>query len=238
MPEKILRESLEALKISLSENVQKLLLSYLDFVLQSNEKLNLTSIKYPNAVSHHLVDSLSVLQLSGIQELPEPWVDLGSGAGFPGIPLALANPSKKVYLIESIQKKAKFLESCVEKFGLTDRVKVFADRAEDLGQGELRESSGLILCRAVAMLPVLIEVGIPLLKVGGKLVSYKGPKSSEEIDQSSKALKTLNSEIETILDFELPENKDSRKLIMIRKNEKTPAEYPRQAGTPQKKPLV
>ena len=216
-PSTLLSTSLLALGISLPEEVQARLLVYLDYVLKANEKLNLTSIEYPGAVTKHLVDSLSVMQKEGLASLEDPWLDLGSGAGFPGIPLAMAFPGKKIILVESIQKKAKFLEECVTALGLGNQVHVKSERAEALGKNELKAKCGLVVCRAVGKLSSLLAISMPLLLSGGRLIAYKGPKAEQEIMECSNVLKSLNCQIEKKLDFSLPFSGEARTLVVVRK---------------------
>ncbi len=236
-PLQLLIQSLDALKLGLPDGAAQGMIAFLDEVLEANRHLNLTSIEYPQAVTKHLVDSLAALSLEPLRGDEGPWLDLGSGAGIPGIPLALARPGLPMILVESTRKKGRFLEQVVEKFGLKDRVKVEDQRAETLGRGPLREGVSQVFCRAVGSLPVLLELAMPLLKSGGGLVAYKGPKAWEEVEKSSKALQVLQARVDKVLEFSLPFSGESRSLVYVKKVGKTPDAYPRLPGTPAKSPL-
>ena len=200
----LLAKALTELGLDLPDPVQASLLKYLDLVLVTNETMNLTAITDPvEAVHKHLVDSLSALLLKDLagQTHGEPsWIDVGSGAGLPGMPLAIAIPSAQVNLVESTGKKAHFLDMTAAQLGLMKRVKVYNTRAEALGMkadskpfsakaaaasvsrgtGEvpsLRETQNAVFFRGVSRMNALCELGSPLLKVGGLLVAYKGPKA-------------------------------------------------------------
>lgn len=216
-PQSLLSTSLLSLGIEIPPEVQQKLISYLDYVLKANEKLNLTSIEYPSAVTKHLVDSLAPLQMKDMPGWMEHSVDLGSGAGFPGIPLAMAVPSSKWTLIESTQKKAKFLEECVKAVGLESQISIRAERAELLGKSELKAKTTLVACRAVGSLTSLLEMSAPMLRVDGRLIAYKGPKAEQEIIDCSKTLKAKNCIIEKRLDFKLPISDEARTLVVVKK---------------------
>ena len=258
-----LKTSLEELKIQLPEGAKDKLLKYLGIVLETNKTMNLTSIEDPGeAVSKHLVDSLSVLLLRTLgSELQKPasWADVGSGAGFPGLVLALANPLAQMNLLESTGKKAHFLETTAAQLGLLKQVKVYAARAESLctptpgarsgkveavprGTGEplpsLRASQDAVFFRGVSRLASLVELGMPLLKVGGLLIAYKGPKAGEEITEAKKIMGLMKAEMAEKHSFNLPIVNDPRVLVVLRKMGETTRQYPRAVGMAQKEPLI
>jgi 16S rRNA (guanine527-N7)-methyltransferase len=257
----LLSQSLSELGLSLPEPVQASLLKYLDLVLTTNQTMNLTAITDPaEAVHKHLVDSVSALLLKdlALQAQGSPvWMDIGSGAGMPGFPLALAVPGAQVNLVESTGKKAHFLEMTAAQLGVLKRVHVFNTRAEVLAMKadtkllsakamvsrgteapSLRETQDAVFFRGVSRMNALCELGSPLLKVGGLLVAYKGPKAAEEMTEAARALKEFKFELAERRDFVLPGANDARVLICLRKVAETTKRYPRPVGTAQKEPLV
>jgi 16S rRNA (guanine527-N7)-methyltransferase len=234
-----LSASLQAFGLNLEPNVQASLLQFLEILLRENEKINLTAIKtMEDGVSKHLADSLAALRLpccaagKALQVM-----DLGSGSGMPGLALALARPEWSMILVESTKKKAHFLEMAAAELGLMKRIRVEAQRAETLGQASLREKADLVTCRALGRLNIILELALPLLKVGGKLIAYKGPKADEEIAEASKALKLLGGSLLQKEEFTLPLTEEGRTLIVVEKISPTSKSYPRLPGTPAKEPL-
>jgi 16S rRNA (guanine527-N7)-methyltransferase len=182
-PQEILKEGLHTLGISLSEEIQAKLLLFQENLLQTNQRLNLTSIKDPTqATIKHLLDSLSALALHALEpQGKETWLDLGTGGGLPGIPMALARPEITMGLVEATQKKAVFLTQCSLELGLGERIKVHNQRSETLARGTMRESIPVCLARGLGPLRVILELAVPFLEVGGVLVAYKGPRADEEL---------------------------------------------------------
>lgn len=231
-----LEQSLNKLGIVLNPTIQTSLLKFLDLLLRENEKINLTAIKtIDEGITKHLVDSLAALTLSGLSG--NQWVDLGSGGGLPGLALALAQPGIQMTLVESTKKKGHFLDLAAAELGLMKRVKVEAERAETLGQGHLRNMADVVTCRALGRLNVVLELAVPLLKVGGKFIAYKGPKADEELVEASKALKVLNGKLSAQKTFILPFSEEKRTLLVIEKTGPTPRQYPRLPGMPSKEPI-
>ncbi len=232
-----LEQSLNILGITLDEPLRHQMLKFLEILLRENEKINLTAIKtLDDGISKHLVDSLSILTLD--LGASQQWLDLGSGGGMPGMILALAKPEISMTLVESTQKKAHFLNLAAAELGLLKRVQIEPERAERLGQGKLREKFDIVTCRALGRLNIVLELAIPLLKIGGKLIAYKGPKADEEILEAEKALKLLNAKVSQKKTFTLPFLEETRTLIVIEKLALTPRQYPRLPGTPAKEPIV
>lgn len=234
-----LSQSLATLNITLDDATQASLLRFLEILLRENEKINLTAIKtMDDGVSKHLVDSLAALTLPRLAAGKAlQMMDLGSGSGMPALALALARPEWVAVLVESTKKKAHFLEMAAAELGLSKRVRIEADRAETLGQGKLREKADLITCRALGRLNIVLELALPLLKVGGLLVAYKGPKADEELAEAGKALKVLGGKhLETKV-FTLPLSDETRSLIVIEKVSQTARIYPRSPGTPANDPI-
>ncbi|MEA3337170.1 MAG: 16S rRNA (guanine(527)-N(7))-methyltransferase RsmG [Chloroflexota bacterium] len=215
-------------------------------LLAWNQRFNLTGITDPDEVdTKHFLDSLSVLvgltridgrsvadRLGSVARA----VDVGAGAGFPGLPLKLVWPGLKLTLVESTGKKCRFLTHIVQQMKLQD-VTVVQARAEDFGQGEGRASFDLAFARAVNRLPILLEYTLPLLHRGGYLIAQKGRDPQEEASASDHALRTLGGEVQDILPVTVPGLDAQRTLITVAKVRKTPQEYPRRPGMPKQQPL-
>lgn len=214
--------------------------AYAQLLVQWNEKMNLTSITdFGEIVEKHFLDSLAV----GINPvLPaDVWtgslVDVGTGAGFPGIPLKIFYPDLKVTLLDSLNKRIGFLNQVIQDLGLK-KITAVHGRAEDLArEPRFREQFGLCVSRAVAALPVLAEYCLPFVRRGGFLVAYKSGTVEEELEKGAKAVKVLGGSIQKTEKFVLPGTDFSRSLVLIRKVDNTPRKYPRKAGTPAKQPL-
>ncbi len=252
----ILRHGLQELGLTIPEGVDQKLLRYLDRVLETNQVMNLTSITdRTEAIHKHLIDSLSVKLLKS-WDFPEQaaWMDIGTGAGFPGFVLALSNPSATVDLVESTLKKAHFLNLLCAEFGLLQRVRIHSDRAEKLAAkaspaaagspasretiSTLRESLDAVLFRGVSRIASLVELGAPFLKVGGIIVAYKGPKAQDELKEATKAMLELKFELAEKIDFTLPGVQEARSLVCLRKLAVTPKRFPRTIGLAQKEPIL
>lgn len=202
---------------------------------EKNKVMNLTAItEFEEVVRKHFIDSVLNVEIKNCSRV----LDIGTGAGFPGIPLKIMYPDIKITLLDSLNKRVKFLRECVEEFNLTDVECVHA-RAEDLARrAEYREKYDYVCSRAVSSLSTLAEYSLPYLKIGGIMISYKSG-SKEEINNAGRALKILGGDFENMrtIDFNLPEGDEKRSLIYIRKIKATPGKYPRKAGTPAKDPL-
>lgn len=213
-------------------------LRYHELLVEWNEKINLTAITEAHDVAEkHFVDSLLA------QRMPLSWqdktiIDIGTGAGFPGIPLKIMDNSLKVTLFDSLQKRLNFLDTVIAELQLED-ITTIHGRAEDGGRApNLREKYDIATARAVAKMPVLLEYALPFVKIGGYFIALKGPELDEELAQSKKALKTLGAEIAEVGHFTLANDSYTRNIALIKKIAPTPKAYPRKAGTPQKKPLL
>jgi 16S rRNA (guanine527-N7)-methyltransferase len=210
---------------------------YLELLLEWNQKFNLTAITEPEDVwIKHFLDSLLITRAQAWQGKGLV-ADLGSGAGFPGIPLKILCPDLQVVLFEASAKKTEFLNMVCMALGL-ENIKAVHLRAEDAGQSKLyRETFDWVVSRAVASLSVLAEYGLPLLKINGILAAYKGPGYLQELEDASRALKTLGGTLMGAESAELPKNLGHRHIVLIQKTSPTPAAYPRKAGMPGRKPL-
>lgn len=213
------------------EMVEKFAL-YEKLLLEWNEKMNLTAITaHDEVVNKHFVDSISFQEL-----IPRgaTVVDVGTGAGFPGLPLKIVRPDLKVTLIDALQKRLTFLDTVISELGLSD-IETVHLRAEDAGHTKMRESFDVATARAVANLPVLCEYCLPLVKKGGVFLALKGRDGREEAKNSEKALKILGGKIEEIYDKSWQDMEHV--VISVRKVGQTPPQYPRKAGKPQKSPI-
>ena len=220
---------------------------YLSLLLEWNQQMNLTTITDPaEVVTKHFLDSLScLLALPRIDRQPlHDWlvrplraVDVGAGAGFPGLPLKIAWPALRLTLVEATGKKCRFLEQVVAELGL-QHVTVVNSRAEDYGQGPQRASFDLALARALSRLPTALEYCLPLLKIGGWLIAQKGREPQEEIAGSRLALNTLGGSLHDVVPVSVPGLEAQRALVIVAKAARTPAAYPRRAGIPQRQPLL
>jgi len=208
---------------------------YMNLLIEWNEKMNLTAITDPNEIIlKHFIDSITILK--DIED-GSKIVDVGTGAGFPGIPLSIMNPSLKITLVDSLNKRLIFLQEVVNKLGLKN-IEIVHARAEEFGQNKkYRETFDISTSRAVANLSTLSEYLIPLVKVGGKVISMKAAEAQEEINDAKKAIEVLGGKIEKIDEFNLPQSDIGRTVIIIRKEKQTPSKYPRKPGTPSKEPI-
>lgn len=222
-----------------SSDVVELIGRFLGEVAAWNERMNLTAITDEREmVIKHVVDSASVL---GAVELAPGMrvLDVGSGAGFPGMILKLLQPAARVVLLESLQKRCRFLEHVRTALGIPEtELEVLWGRAEDWGRkGGYRESFDLVTARAVAEMRILLEYTLPFCKLGGTFVAMKGPGAEEELAAAERALRTLGGTVSAVHRVQLPEGFGERVLVEVRKCASTPAAYPRKAGTPERKPL-
>ena len=208
---------------------------YMKLLIEWNEKMNLTAITEPEEIIlKHFIDSITILkEINDNSKV----VDVGTGAGFPGIPLSIMNPTLKITLVDSLNKRLIFLQEVVNKLNLKN-VEIVHARAEEFGQNKkYRESFDVATSRAVANLSTLSEYLIPLVKVEGKVISMKASEAREEINEAQKAIEVLGGAIEKINEFNLPQSDIGRTVIIIRKENQTPNKYPRKPGTPSKEPI-
>lgn len=208
---------------------------YKDLLLEWNEKINLTAItEEDDIILKHFIDSMTILKHI---DKNSSIVDVGTGAGFPGIPVKIANPSINVTLVDSLNKRLIFLEEVIKNLNL-EKIKTVHSRAEEFGQNKnYREKFDIATSRAVANLSVLVEYLLPLVKVGGKCICMKGSDIQEELQNSKEAIKTLGGQIEKVEEFTLLESDIKRNIIVIKKIKQTPNKYPRKPGVPSKNPL-
>ena len=234
-----LKKGFEEIGLSFTEAIAERFQRYYDFLMERNQQVNLTAItEWQDVVEKHFLDSLSLLlfcpvdALSGLKIL-----DLGTGAGFPGVPLALVLPDTQFVLTDSLQKRTVFLEELSAKLSLSN-VSVVHARAEDLAkQADFREQFDYVVSRAVANLSVLSEYCLPFVKVGGWFCPFKAEDIEEEQKEASFAVETLGGAVSSVKRFQVPTSDLHRTILMIQKKKHSPLRYPRKAGMPAKMPL-
>ena len=229
------RQGLVNLKLELTEKRIEQFLKYYEMLIEKNKVMNLTAItEYDEVIEKHFLDSISLCQVYDLLK-PVKILDMGTGAGFPGIPLKIAFPEVEITLADSLNKRIKFLDEVVAELGL-EKVTTVHARAEELARNkDHRESYDLVVSRAVANLSTLGEYCIPFVKMGGNFISYKSGEIDEEVNAAGKAIKILGGQIKDVYKFDLSDQK--RSFVNIEKIKTTPKTYPRKAGTPSKEPL-
>lgn len=235
--EKLVRDAQALFNIHISERQLRALAAYEKELIEWNQKFNLTAIRDTESIrTKHFLDSLScVLAWKGAP--PNSLIDVGTGAGFPGIPLKIICPNLRLTLVESVGKKAMFCQHLVGVLGL-EQVEVIQARAEDLGQNPRhRERYDWAVARAVANLNVLSEYLIPLVRVGGKMLAQKGESGPAEAQSAERAMELLGGKLKQLIQVNLPGVADDRYLVVVEKVAATPPRYPRKPGIPMKQPL-
>lgn len=228
---------LEQLNVSLSEEQIDQFLRYYELLTEWNERINLTAIKeYSDVMKKHFIDSISLVKAYDVFREASV-IDVGTGAGFPGLALKIAYPGLRITLLDSLNKRIHFLDTVIHELGLSD-IKTIHGRAEDCARSDLlREKFDLCVSRAVANLSTLSEYCLPFVKVGGEFVSYKSEKLSEEMESAEHAISILGGKIKEQVEFMLPDSDIYRNLVVMEKIKETPKKFPRKAGLPAKNPL-
>lgn len=235
--EQLVRDTRDLFNIQLTEKQITLLSMYEKELMEWNQKFNLTAIRDVETIrTKHFLDSFSCV-LAWSASPPNKLIDIGTGAGFPGIPLKILYPNLKLTLVESVGKKAKFCQHIVDVLGL-DHVDVIQARAEDIGQGsQHREQYDWAVARAVANLNVLSEYLLPLVKAGGSMLAQKGESGPAEAQSAENAMNVLGGKLKQLISVRLPGVSEERYLIVVEKITATPSKYPRKPGIPTKQPF-
>src|SRR5215211_3420655 len=235
--EKLVQEAQALFNVHITARQVALLITYEKELVEWNQKFNLTAIRDTESIrTKHFLDSFSCV-LAWKASPPDRLIDVGTGAGFPGIPLKILYPNLKLTLVESVGKKAMFCQHIVRVLGL-EQVEVIRARAEDLGQhSQHREKYDWAVARAVANLNVLSEYLIPLIKVGGSMLAQKGESGPAEAQSAEEAMKLLGGKLRQLIPVNLPGVADDRYLVVVEKVAATPPRYPRKPGIPMKMPL-
>lgn len=238
----LFEKGLEELGIALSGEQKKQFITYYELLVEKNKVMNLTAItEYDEVILKHFLDSLSIVKAGCFDQKKlagKSLIDIGTGAGFPGIPLKIAFPQLKITLLDSLNKRVNFLNEVIQSLGLKEVTAVHG-RAEDLAkQKEYRENYDFCVSRAVANLSTLSEYCIPFVKVDGSFVSYKSGKIDEELSQAENAVKFLGGKVTDVVRFPLMDTDMDRSFVVIKKTKSTAKKYPRKAGLPSKEPLA
>lgn len=230
------RQGLESLDIELDNHQINQFIDYYKLLIEWNKVMNLTAITdFSDVVQKHFLDSLSIVNI--FRPDKEKIIDIGTGAGLPGIPIKIAFPNTRMVLMDSLSKRIRFLDEVIQNLQLNN-IQAIHGRAEDYGRkASFRESFDICTSRAVAKLSVLSEYCIPFIKIGGGFISYKSGNIKEELADAKNAIELLGGSTTKTLEFDLPNTDIGRSLIYIKKTKSTAREYPRTAGKPSKEPL-
>lgn len=230
------KRGLEELNIKLNDLQMLQFINYYELLIDKNKVMNLTAItKFSEVICKHFLDSLSIVKV--YRPANDKIIDIGTGAGLPGIPIKIAFPDTQVLLMDSLNKRVRFLDEVIEKLGLSN-ITAIHGRAEDYGREKnYRQVFDICTSRAVARLSTLAEYCIPFVKVKGRFISYKSGNISEELKEADRAINILGGTIIKTKEFDIPHTDIRRTLIMIEKTDNTPNKYPRLAGKPSKEPL-
>ena len=233
----IFDKKLDQLGVVLTETQKQQFDKFYELLVEWNKVMNLTGItEYEEVNEKHFVDSLSIVKAIDMNEVTSI-IDVGTGAGFPGIPLKIAFPHLKVVLLDSLNKRINFLNTVIDELGLTN-ISTIHGRAEDFAKKpEYREQFDLCVSRAVANLATLSEYCIPYVKKDGMFIPYKSGEIDEELEQSKKAIHVLGGKTQNVVKFQLPGTEIGRSFVIIKKIQNTAKKYPRKAGLPSKEPI-
>lgn len=231
------KNGLQQLHIALSEKQMEQFLQYYELLVEKNKVMNLTAItEFDEVVEKHFLDSVSLTQQLDLHQ-PLKVLDLGTGAGFPGIPLKIVFPELEITLMDSLNKRVLFLQDVISSLQL-ENIEAVHGRAEEAARNKkYREGFDLCVSRAVANISTLSEYCLPFVKVGGSFISYKSSTIEDELEEGKKGIAILGGKVKDVYKFTLPDSELQRSFVIIEKEKKTPKAYPRKAGTPSKEPL-
>lgn len=231
------KNGLQQLHIELSEKQMEQFLQYYEMLVEKNKVMNLTAItEFDEVVEKHFLDSVSLTQQLDLHQ-PLKVLDLGTGAGFPGIPLKIVFPELEITLMDSLNKRVLFLQDVISSLQL-ENIEAVHGRAEEAARNKkYRESFDLCVSRAVANISTLSEYCLPFVKIGGSFISYKSSTIEDELKDGKKGIAILGGKVKDVYKFTLPDSKLQRSFVIIEKEKRTPKAYPRKAGTPSKDPL-
>ena len=234
----IFEEKLKEIGIVLTDNQKKQFIRFYELLVEWNKVMNLTGItEYEEVNEKHFVDSVSLVKAIDINKV-ETVIDVGTGAGFPGIPLKIVFPHLKMVLLDSLNKRIQFLNTVIDELGLSD-IQTIHGRAEDFAKKpEYRETFDLCVSRAVANLATLSEYCLPYVQNEGYFIPYKSGEIDQEVEQAKKAIYLLGGKTDEIIKFQLPGSEIGRSFVKIKKIQNTSKKYPRKAGLPVKEPLI
>lgn len=232
-----LKKGLDQLNIALNDSQINQFMEYYEILVEWNSFMNLTAItEFDEVITKHFLDSLAIVKTVDIQNL-NSIIDIGTGAGFPGIPLKIAFPHLEVTLLDSLNKRIKFLNEVINRLNV-EGINAIHGRAEDYAkQPQYREKFDLCVSRAVANLSSLSEYCLPYVKVGGYFIPYKSGKVEEEVKEAEKAVHVMGGKLKDTLYFQLSDTDMERSFVIIDKKKNTPKQYPRKAGLPTKEPI-
>ena len=231
------KNGLQQLHIALSEKQMEQFLQYYELLVEKNKVMNLTAItEFDEVVEKHFLDSVSLTKQMDLHQ-PLKVLDLGTGAGFPGIPLKIVFPELEINLMDSLNKRVLFLQDVISSLQL-ENIEAVHGRAEEAARNKkYRESFDLCVSRAVANISTLSEYCLPFVKIGGSFISYKSSTIEDELEDGKKGIAILGGKVKDVYKFTLPDSELQRSFVIIEKEKKTPKAYPRKAGTPSKEPL-
>lgn len=235
----LFKNSLNKFDIELTDKQLEQFIQYYELLIEWNSFMNLTAItEFQEVIKKHFIDSISLVKaIPNLEEQYGTVIDIGTGAGFPGIPLKIVFPKLQVTLLDSLKKRVQFLDKVVNTLELS-KVSIIHGRAEDYARPDkLREKFDLCVSRAVANLTTLSEYCIPFVKINGYFISYKSEKIVEEYENAKNAIKILGGRFERQVDFLIPNSDIYRNLFIIKKEKVTPVKYPRKAGVPSREPI-
>lgn len=234
----IFEEKLKEIGIVLTDNQKKQFIRFYELLVEWNKVMNLTGItEYEEVNEKHFVDSVSLVKAIDMNKV-ETVIDVGTGAGFPGIPLKIVFPHLKMVLLDSLNKRIQFLNTVIDELGLSD-IQTIHGRAEDFAKKpEYRETFDLCVSRAVANLATLSEYCLPYVQNEGYFIPYKSGEIDQEVEQAKKAIHLLGGKTDEIIKFQLPGSEIGRSFVKIKKIQNTSKKYPRKAGLPVKEPLI